>query len=86
MHKFLWTALFGMTLAASAIALPRDTQQKAEFRKANACPSTGSTKGACPCYRVDHERALTNGGRTHARESAMARRSQLWQKAAGGFS
>ena len=46
-----------------AISLPRDAQQKNEFRKANPCPTTGEKKGACAGYQVDHKKALMNGGK-----------------------
>jgi len=32
------------------------------FRKANPCPSTGRTSGACPGYVIDHKQALKHGG------------------------
>ena len=62
MQKVLAT-LLALTLAATTVALPRDAQQKAEFRKANPCPSSGSTSGACGGYHVDHKKALMNGGK-----------------------
>ena len=62
MRKLLAT-LFAVTLAANVMALPRDAQQKAEFRKANPCPSTGSTSGACSGYHIDHKKAIMNGGK-----------------------
>lgn len=33
-----------------------------EFRTANPCPSTGSIKGRCPDYVVDHVLPLKRGG------------------------
>lgn len=62
MSKLL-SIFLSLTLAASAIALPRDAQQKAAFRKANPCPSSGSTSGPCSGYQVDHKKALMNGGK-----------------------
>ncbi len=59
----LFSAILALTLAATALALPRDAQQKAEFRKANPCPSSGSTSGPCSGYHVDHKKALMNGGK-----------------------
>ena len=44
-------------------ALPRDSTEKAAFRKENPCPSTGEKKGACPGYEVDHKKALMNRGK-----------------------
>lgn len=64
MQKLLAT-LLALTLTAVATALPRDAQQKAEFRKGNPCPSSGSTSGPCSGYQVDHKKALMNGGKDH---------------------
>lgn len=41
MQKLVSTML-ALALAMTAIALPRDAQQKAGFRKANPCPSSGA--------------------------------------------
>lgn len=41
---------------------PRSTQAKNDFKKSNPCPSTGSSKGACPGYDIDHRRPLAAGG------------------------
>lgn len=59
------TLLLALALSATTQAIPRDAQQKNEFRKSNPCPSTGSTKGACSGYHVDHKKALMNGGKDH---------------------
>lgn len=32
----------------------RDAKAVREFRKQKPCPATGSTKGACPGYVIDH--------------------------------
>ncbi len=42
--------------------IARDPHAKEAFRKANPCPSTGKTYGACPGYVVDHVQALKRGG------------------------
>lgn len=65
MPRFTWfsgACFVGFLAVSSAHALPRDAQQKAAFRKSNACPSTGKHTGACPGYEVDHKKALMNGG------------------------
>ncbi|MBE2242468.1 MAG: HNH endonuclease [Burkholderiaceae bacterium] len=49
--------------AWAAEAVPRSAAVKAEFRRSNPCPSTGSTRGACPGWQVDHREALVCGGR-----------------------
>lgn len=41
---------------------PRSAKAKAEFKRMNPCPATGSPKGACPGYVVDHIKALACGG------------------------
>lgn len=43
-------------------AAPRSSAVRAEFRKANPCPSTGKVAGACPGWEVDHRLALVCGG------------------------
>lgn len=45
-----------------ADAAPRDRAVVREFRKANPCPSTGKTRGACPNWQVDHKTPLCAGG------------------------
>lgn len=53
-----------MTLVAtSALAAERSPTIRAEFMRQNPCPATGSTRGACPGYQVDHREALICGGR-----------------------
>ena len=52
-------------IAATAIAgepIHRDYRQRSLFRYLHPCPSTGSTKGACPGYQIDHIKALELGG------------------------
>lgn len=41
----------------------RGTAAVREFRRANPCPATGQTRGACPGWQVDHVQALVCGGR-----------------------
>ena len=54
--------LLALALSAPTLALPRDQAQRAAFRKANPCPSTGLQRGPCPGWQIDHKRALMNGG------------------------
>jgi hypothetical protein len=42
--------------------IARDPHAKEAFRRANPCPATGKTYGACPGYVVDHVQALKRGG------------------------
>lgn len=61
--RTLILALGMVVLAHSAPAIERSRAIVAEFRRANPCPSTGKTRGACPGYQVDHREALVCGGR-----------------------
>lgn len=54
-------------LPALALAIPRDAQQRAAFRKEVPCPSNGLRSGRCPGYQIDHVTALMNGGEDHPR-------------------
>lgn len=58
--------LLALLLAFAAHALPRDVSERAAFRKAHPCPSTGKQSGRCPGYQIDHTRALMNGGEDRA--------------------
>jgi len=40
----------------------RSSTARASFRKANLCPSTGKTSGACKGYVIDHVHPLKRGG------------------------
>jgi hypothetical protein len=40
----------------------RSSVEKRAFEKANPCPSTGKTSGACSGYVVDHAVPLKRGG------------------------
>ena len=58
-----------LLIIALAISLPVDAKQprstkvKAEFVRANPCPSTGSTRlGGCTGYVIDHRVPLCAGG------------------------
>jgi hypothetical protein len=42
--------------------IERSTGAKDEFRRRYPCPSTGSSRGACPGYVIDHVQALKHGG------------------------
>lgn len=49
-------------LLAIGGAAARDASVIREFRKANPCPATGKTTGACPGWQVDHADPLCAGG------------------------
>jgi hypothetical protein len=40
----------------------RSASAKAEFKRANLCPSTGKPRGGCPGYVIDHVIPLCAGG------------------------
>jgi hypothetical protein len=42
--------------------IKRSSRAKDSFRAAHPCPSTGSKRGACPGYVIDHIRPLERGG------------------------
>lgn len=42
--------------------IKRSSTARNDFKKQNPCPSTGSTKGACPGYVIDHVQPLKRGG------------------------
>lgn len=42
---------------------PRASGVRAEFQRLHPCPSTGSPRGACPGFEVDHIQPLCAGGR-----------------------
>jgi len=55
-------AIFIILLFFASFAEARDSAQVRAFRKANPCPSTSKTIGACPNYVVDHIVPLCWGG------------------------
>lgn len=60
--RLVLAALLALALSAPTLAIPRDPSQRAAFRKANPCPSTGNIRGRCPGWQIDHVKALMNGG------------------------
>lgn len=55
--------LVALAVGGAAIAAPRSSAVRAEFRRLHPCPATGRTTGACPGWHVDHREALVCGGR-----------------------
>lgn len=51
---------------------PRSAAAKAEFKRTNPCPSTGSPRGLCPGHVIDHVTPLCAGGED-------APRNMQWQ-------
>lgn len=58
-------ALLAALIAAAGPGLAADRSPviRAEFIRQNPCPATGSTRGACPGYQVDHVQPLCAGGK-----------------------
>lgn len=62
-----------LTISAPAEAKQqRSAKAKAEFKRLQPCPSTGSPKGACPGWIIDHIKPLACGG-------ADAAENMQWQ-------
>lgn len=55
-------ALVLLVLCVASQATERSRSARADFQRANPCPSTGERRGACPGYVVDHVKALACGG------------------------
>ena len=53
--------LFAFALPANA-KTPRSSSAKTSFKKLQPCPATGSSKGKCPGYVIDHVVPLDCGG------------------------
>lgn len=55
--------LVALAISLPADALPhRDQKAVAAFKRANPCPSTGATRGACAGHQADHRTPLCAGG------------------------
>lgn len=57
--------MLAICAASSALAIERSRTVPRDFQRANPCPSTGQTKGACPGYVRDHIVPLCAGGPDH---------------------
>ena len=65
MGRALLAPAFAALLFVGAVdASPRSHAARAEFKRANPCPSTGKTsaKAACPGWQIDHVVPLKCGG------------------------
>src|SRR5690348_4289507 len=62
MFKYFWFFILCAVLLVAAIAHARDPKQVTAFRRANPCPATGKTSGACHGWVVDHRVPLCAGG------------------------
>ena len=64
-HGSYSTGVHGKAAAAQRDShghIKRSGQAKDQFKKANPCPSTGKSFGACPGYVIDHVVPLKRGG------------------------
>jgi hypothetical protein len=62
MYRLPSLALAVALAASQATAADRSSTTRHEFQRANPCPSTGKTTGACPGYVKDHVIPLCKGG------------------------
>jgi hypothetical protein len=63
--RFLVLALVVGGCSVEAAPIQRSRAEVRAFRLSNPCPATGSTKGPCVGWEVDHARALCAGGLDH---------------------
>lgn len=62
LNRLAAVALAAFAFNFAHASTPRSHSAKAEFQRANACPSTGARRGPCPGYVIDHIDPLCNGG------------------------
>lgn len=62
MRAALVFALLAVFCHHAEAATPRGQAATYQFRKSNACPSTGKFTGACPGWVMDHLKSLRCGG------------------------
>ena len=60
--KWLTICVTSLSALPAAPAPARSAAARAEFIRANPCPATGRTRGACPGWQVDHITPLKCGG------------------------
>jgi hypothetical protein len=58
-HRSTWCVPCQRTPAGR---IKRSSAARRQFQRAQPCPSTGSTRGACPSYVADHIIPLKHGG------------------------
>lgn len=59
---FLLLAALALPAIAHECVTKRSYAAKAEFKRANPCPATGNSRGACAGWEVDHVTPLKCGG------------------------
>jgi hypothetical protein len=52
-----------LLILSALLSTPRSSTVRRQFQRLHPCPATGSTRGPCPGYVVDHLVALRCGGR-----------------------
>lgn len=74
-----------LALALPASAAHRSGAERAAFKRAHPCPSTGQRRGACPGYVIDHPQPLCAGGPDHRgnmqwQTTADAKTKDRWER------
>lgn len=70
-------ALLALLTSTAQACAHRSHTAKAEFQRQQPCPATGSPRGRCPGYVIDHLQALCAGG-------ADVSANMQWQTVAEG--
>lgn len=65
---------------SAGLADARSAHQVREFRKTHPCPSTGSTRGSCKGFVVDHVVPLCWGGKDAPENMQWQDKKQSYQK------
>lgn len=74
------TLLAIILLALTSLSIARSPAAVREFRRHNACPSTGAFSGPCPNHVVDHIMPLCLGGPDHPRNMQWQTRTDSYRK------
>lgn len=62
LHLLLPALVLSLGTLPAEAKTPRSSSAKTAFKKMQPCPATGSSKGACPGYVIDHVVPLDCGG------------------------
>lgn len=75
LHLLLPALILALGTLPAEAKTPRSSSAKTAFKKMQPCPATGSSKGSCPGYVIDHVVPLDCGG-------ADAPENMQWQTVA----
>lgn len=75
LHLLLPALVLALGTLPAEAKTPRSSSAKTAFKKMQPCPATGSSKGSCPGYVIDHVVPLDCGG-------ADAPENMQWQTVA----